>query len=125
MRPAKHPAMKDLTIHQAIHEIENGGYRCEAGPLENNIAWRWLKERLDNPLPASGSSKAMPRYAAITISLDTERYRQNVRPDVKEHHVAYLINRLLSGESVALSEFEFLGMRVTIREALSGEILKK
>ena len=64
-----------------------------------------------------------PRYAAITIALDTERYRQNVRPDVKDRHAAYLLNRLLSGEPVADSEFERLGMKVAIREAVGPEIL--
>lgn len=63
-----------------------------------------------------------PRFAAVTIALDTERYRQNVRPEVKEHHAAYLLNRLLSGQEVARSEFEHLGMRVSVREATGAEI---
>lgn len=64
-----------------------------------------------------------PRYAAITIALDTERYRQNVRPEVKEHRAAYLLNRLLSGEEVAQDALEHLGWKVAIREAVGPEIL--
>ena len=64
-----------------------------------------------------------PQYAVISIALDTERYRQNVRPEVREGQTAYLLDRLLTGESVAESELEHLGWKVTIREALAPEIL--
>lgn len=65
----------------------------------------------------------LPRYAAVTIALDTEKHRQ-MRPEVRSGQVAYLLDRLLCGESVALSEFEHHGMKVTAREATSGEILR-
>jgi hypothetical protein len=63
-----------------------------------------------------------PRFAAITISLDTEAYR-SIRPEVREHKIAYLLNRLLSGEEVADSELEHYCLKVTIRDAVAPEIL--
>jgi hypothetical protein len=63
-----------------------------------------------------------PRYAAITIALDTEAYRA-IRPDVRSNHAAYLLNRLFSGEEVADVELERLGLKVTIRPAVKPEIL--
>jgi hypothetical protein len=63
-----------------------------------------------------------PRYASITISLDTEAYR-SIRPEVREHKIAYLLNRLLSGQEVADSELEHYGLKVAIRDAVAPEIL--
>jgi hypothetical protein len=65
-----------------------------------------------------------PPHAAITIALDTARYRAR-RPEEREHPIFYLLDRLLTGEEVAQSELEHYGLRVTIREALSPEILKE
>lgn len=64
----------------------------------------------------------LPRFAAMTIALDTERYRA-VRPDVRANHAAYLLDRLLTGETVADIELERLGWKVTVRAATSPEIL--
>lgn len=56
-----------------------------------------------------------PRFAAITISLNTEAFR-SIRPEVRDHKIAYLLSRLLCGEEVAESEFEHYGLKVTIME---------
>ncbi len=64
-----------------------------------------------------------PRFAAITITLDTSRFAA-IRPAQRDGQIAYLLNRLLSGEVVAESEFVYFGMKVTARDAVSGEIFK-
>jgi hypothetical protein len=63
-----------------------------------------------------------PRFATITVSVDTERHAL-IRPEVREHHLNYLLDRLLSGKEVAESEFVHLGMKVSVREAVKPEIL--
>lgn len=63
-----------------------------------------------------------PRYATLTISLDTARYRER-RPEQRERAIFYLVDRLLAGETVADSELEHYGLRVTIRGAVKPEIL--
>lgn len=39
--------------YSAIDQITKCQFECEGGPLANNVAWRWLKERTDDG----------PRYA--------------------------------------------------------------
>jgi len=39
--------------YSAIDQITKCHFECEGGPLANNVAWRWLKERIDDG----------PRYA--------------------------------------------------------------
>jgi hypothetical protein len=34
------------TPASAIEQIERCDFECIAGPLTNNVAWRWLKEHL-------------------------------------------------------------------------------
>lgn len=34
--------------HSALDQIAGCHFECEAGPLANNVAWRWLKDRLEN-----------------------------------------------------------------------------
>jgi hypothetical protein len=63
-----------------------------------------------------------PRFAAVTIALDTHRYRER-RPQERDEHIHYLVDRLLAGEAVAHSALEHYGLKVTIREALAPEIL--
>lgn len=63
-----------------------------------------------------------PQFAAVTIALDTAKYRAR-RPDERSEKIGYLLDRLLSGEEVAKSALEHHGLKVTIREALSPEIL--
>jgi hypothetical protein len=63
-----------------------------------------------------------PRFAAITIALDTEAYRAR-RPDERERVIGYLLNRLLSGEEVADVELEHYGLKVTARPAVKPEII--
>lgn len=64
-----------------------------------------------------------PRFAAVTIALDTQRYR-NRRPDERRDSIGYLVDRLLAGEEVSQAELEHYGLRVTVREALGPEILR-
>jgi hypothetical protein len=64
-----------------------------------------------------------PHFATISISLDTLKFKQE-RPEVRSGHIAYMLDRLLCGEVVADSEFEHHGLRVTVREAVSPEIVK-
>jgi hypothetical protein len=33
-----------MTLAEIIEQLEACGYECEAGPLENNVAWQELKE---------------------------------------------------------------------------------
>lgn len=61
-----------------------------------------------------------PRFAVISIALDTERY--SLQP-IDEHKACYLLNRLLKGDEVAESAFGRMGMKVTIREAFKKEII--
>lgn len=56
-----------------------------------------------------------PPYAAVTIALDTAKYRAR-RPDERSEKIGYLLDRLLSGEDVAQSGLEHYGLKVTIRE---------
>lgn len=63
-----------------------------------------------------------PRFAAITVSLDTEKYRAR-RPDERRETIYYLVDRLLCGEEVAQEALEHYGLRVTIREAFKKEII--
>lgn len=63
-----------------------------------------------------------PRFATLTISLDTEKYRLR-RPEERERHIFYLIDRLLGGESVAEGALEHYGIKVSVREAMTPEIL--
>lgn len=65
-----------------------------------------------------------PRYATITLSLDTERFRLR-RPEERERIIGYLLNRLLAGESVADGALETYEIRATVREALGAEIIKR
>lgn len=69
----------------------------------------------------AGQMKA-PRFASITIALDTSKHRAR-RPDERANSIAYLVDRLLSGEEVAQDALEHYGLKVTIREALKPEIL--
>lgn len=34
------------TIWSALQQIASCGFKCEAGPLSNNVAWKWLNENL-------------------------------------------------------------------------------
>jgi hypothetical protein len=65
----------------------------------------------------------LPRYAVLSIALDTQAYR-GIRPEVRDGHANYLLKRLLCGEEVADSAFKRLGWTVTVREATSPEIVK-
>lgn len=64
----------------------------------------------------------LPRYAAFTLTLDTERFKQ--RPTFQLHGSEYLLSRLLSGDDVATRAIEDMGIRVSVRPASSGEIVK-
>lgn len=63
-----------------------------------------------------------PRFARLTVSLDTEKYRAR-RPEERQQHISYLVDRLLSGEEVADTALEHYGLKVTIRPAFKKEIL--
>jgi hypothetical protein len=36
-----------MTLQEIIEQLESCHYECEAGTLENNVAWRELKERVE------------------------------------------------------------------------------
>jgi hypothetical protein len=63
-----------------------------------------------------------PRFAVVSIALDTERYKS--LPPPLEDGRTYLLNRLLSGETVADGELEHYGIKVSIRPAVKNEIAK-
>lgn len=63
-----------------------------------------------------------PAHAAITIALDTAKYRAR-RPEERRESIAYLLDRLLSGLEVAEEEFIHYGLRVTVRAAFKSEII--
>jgi hypothetical protein len=66
----------------------------------------------------------LPRYAVLSIALDTQAYR-GIRPEVRDGHANYLLQRLLCGDEVSDVELERLGWKVTVREATSPEIVRK
>lgn len=39
-------AAQAWTVKSAVEQIESCAYECEAGPLANNIAWRFIKAAL-------------------------------------------------------------------------------
>ena len=43
--------MTNWDNYSAIDQITKCQFECEGGPLENNVAWRWLKERINDGLP--------------------------------------------------------------------------
>lgn len=63
-----------------------------------------------------------PQFAAITIALDTGKYRLR-RPEERADSIHYLIDRLLSGDEVAKDALEHYGLRVSIREAVKPEMI--
>lgn len=63
-----------------------------------------------------------PRFASITLSLDTTKYRAR-RPEERDQSIFYLIDRLFAGEEVAQSALEHYGLKIVVKEALSPEIL--
>jgi hypothetical protein len=63
-----------------------------------------------------------PRFARLTLSLDTEAWR--MMPEHQRSGAMYLVNRLLSGETVADSEFEYLRLKVRVETAVSPEIIR-
>jgi hypothetical protein len=65
-----------------------------------------------------------PRFAVVSIALDTQAYR-SIRPEVREHKIAYLLNRLLSGEEIDQQALEHQGLKVTIRDAVAPEIVSR
>jgi hypothetical protein len=65
----------------------------------------------------------LPRYAVLSIALDTQAYRK-IRPEVRNGHANYLLQRLLCGEEVADVELGRLGWTVIVREATRPEIVK-
>jgi hypothetical protein len=40
------PPVKTWTTETAFEQIRKCGYTCEGGPLENNDAWRWIRQQL-------------------------------------------------------------------------------
>lgn len=62
------------------------------------------------------------QFAAITIALDTSKYRLR-RPEERAESIHYLIDRLLAGEEVAKEALEHYGLRVSIREAVKPEMV--
>lgn len=63
-----------------------------------------------------------PRYASITLSLDTAKYRER-RPEERDQNIFYLVDRLLAGEEVSTSALEHYGIKVRIEAAVKPEIL--
>lgn len=45
------PLTEPYTIATALSQIASCGFECEAGPLENEDAWRWLVARLTKRIP--------------------------------------------------------------------------
>ena len=72
---------------------------------------RTLERRQDG---AKLQSMQAPNRYGLTIRGDADTLRK-VRPD-RWVQINYLLNRLLTGERVAESEFEYYGMKVEVRD---------
>jgi hypothetical protein len=61
-----------------------------------------------------------PRRFEITFTGDTEQLRQH-RPEAWDRHIAYHLQRIFTGEPVALEELEHYGLTAVVREQLAPE----
>lgn len=52
-------AENDWTVKTAFEQLESCGYKCEAGPLEMNVAYIWLKKRHLPAAPMNAREKAI------------------------------------------------------------------
>lgn len=50
------PALKDQNIQTAIKQVEACGFECEAGPLGNNVGWKWLAKLAEGPRYPMGAT---------------------------------------------------------------------
>lgn len=42
MSETKNPTEKHWSMKTALEQITRCGFECEGGPLESNVAWKWL-----------------------------------------------------------------------------------
>ena len=49
IQPIRPNVFSTASLAELVEQIEACGYRCEAGPLENNLAFIELKERVKEP----------------------------------------------------------------------------
>jgi hypothetical protein len=61
-----------------------------------------------------------PRRFEITFTGDTEQLR-NARPDQWTGQLTYLLQRLFTGEPIALEELEHYGLTAVVREQRAPE----
>lgn len=99
-------------VRKYIHDLET---RTDpAGEVQERWALRQERDALLARVREleTGSIKA-PHHASITLSLDTEQYRQR-DPRERNGSMHYLVDRLLAGEEVAAEALEHYGIRVVV-----------
>lgn len=62
----------DWTVQTAIKQIESCDFECIAGPLENNAAWRWLKEKIVRDIEHGDMVRALVKKPGDIIPQLTE-----------------------------------------------------
>lgn len=75
----------DWTVETAFAQLDSGGYRCEGGPLENNVAYRWLRAEIAE-LEKDYDDAIKTVEATIRVDVGRER----ARADAAESTVAEL-----------------------------------
>lgn len=78
------------TLATAIEQIERCGFECEAGSIENNAAFRWLKEQAARP----PSAEVVERVARAMCEAHDARQSNSTRHalpgyDAGSFNVAY------------------------------------
>ena len=46
---------KSWNMQSAIEQIQRCQFECEGGPLENNVAWRWIVMTFSTQEPRTGA----------------------------------------------------------------------
>jgi predicted DNA binding CopG/RHH family protein len=61
-----------MTLTEIIEQLESCNYECEAGRLENNVAWQELKKMAQRPTWQEAAEEVMKKHAAAWARLAKE-----------------------------------------------------
>jgi hypothetical protein len=78
------------TFKTAVQQIDACGFECEAGPIANSEAWRWIKDRLTRPTDP-GEDKVERAFAegfAAGRAAATAVAQQHLEPQLARRLVA-------------------------------------